>query len=43
MHKLVTFLLGCVVGYMLNECVDSVVGSLPNERKQLPLPWIEGD
>ena len=38
MHKLVAFILGCVAGYALNECIEAVVGSLTTGQDSLPLP-----
>ncbi len=39
MHKLVAFILGCVAGYALNECIEVVVGSLTAGQDTLPLPY----
>ena len=39
MHKLVAFILGCVAGYALNECIEAVVGSLATGQDTLPATY----
>ena len=44
MHKLVAFILGCVAGYALNECIEAVISNMPAVvQEKFPIPSVRED